>query len=191
MDLIGLAHFPRRHQTNVSNPNLLNFANIRNMNSDITFSRRAKCIRVGRRRCARRGTVLTIEMLLLIPLLLVIVFAIAQYSMMLMATQAISASASVGVRQAILPGATNAGVENAVRSALAGWSFQDDNDLDVQIYVEDMPHGAPAVENAVTGEDVTVSVSVPATRVAPNALLLVGISIDSTALRSTFTMRKE
>ena len=89
-----------------------------------------------RRKPPRRG-MLTLEMVLTLPILLIVGMAIIQFSLMLMGSQAISAAAHVGVREACLPGTSFVHVDQAVRDALAGWSFKDD--VDVLIFVNNQP----------------------------------------------------
>lgn len=139
-----------------------------------------------RTRPIRLGGVFTVELLLTLPVLLIVVLAVVQFSMMLIATQAVGAAASVGVREAVLPGATAASVTTAVTGALAGFVFAGDETTTV--YVNGMP-AAPTT--AVTGDEVTVSVKVAATKAAPNALSYIGISIASTDIQQTYVMRKE
>ena len=59
------------------------------------------------------------------------------------------------------------------------------------IYVNGMPEAVNMLANAVTGDDISVTVRVPAAKAAPNALTLVGLSIASTNLETTYVMRKE
>lgn len=133
---------------------------------------------------------LTLEMVLVLPILLVVAFAIIVFGMMLMSSQAVGAAAHLGVREATLPCANAFTVADAVNDALEGWSFQ--NDVEVVIFVNDMPEGFNnPLAAAVTGDKVSVTVRVGAAKVAPNALLLVGISIADTELQQTFVMRKE
>lgn len=146
---------------------------------------------MARRRHARDrvGSILSVELLLLLPILLIVVFAVVQFSLTLMALQAISASAHAGVREAALPGSSRASVVATVHSALTGWRFQDD--VDVQIFVNGQPEKSASLTHALTDDEVSITVRVPATEAAPDALLLAGISLNSTNLQSTFVMRKE
>ena len=137
----------------------------------------------------RRTASMTVELLLTLPIILIVTFAVVQFSMMLLASQAIGAAASAGIRESVLPGSSAASVDTTVANALQGWVFQ--NDCDVVIYVNNMPEAISPLANAITGDEVSVTVRVPAGKVAPNALLLVGISIANTDLETTFVMRKE
>ena len=136
----------------------------------------------------RRG-VLTVEMLLTLPILLLAGLSLVQFSMLLLGSQALSAAAHSGVRQAALPGATIGSVRESVDNALDGWSFK--KYTQVLIFVNDQPASKFPLDQARTGDKVSVTVRVGATKVAPNALSLVGITIAGTDLQQTFVMRVE
>ncbi len=72
-------------------------------------------------RSRKRGGVLTLELILTMPTLLLVGIAVVQFSLMLMASQAVSASAYSGVRNAALPGSSALSVFNSVQEALDGW----------------------------------------------------------------------
>ena len=74
----------------------------------------------------RRSGVLTVELLLAIPILLVLLLATLQFAMLLLSDQAISAAASIGAREAALPSATTTRVETVVNEVLDGWRFFSD-----------------------------------------------------------------
>ena len=137
----------------------------------------------------RRAAMLTFELCLTLPILLVVGIAIVQFSLMLLGSQAISAAAHAGAREACLPGASSPSVVRAVENALQGYSFQ--NNCRVSIFVNNQPETDFPLSSAITGDTVGVTVRVGAAHVAPNALLLVGISIADTTLQQTFVMRKE
>jgi len=140
-------------------------------------------------RSRKRGGVLTLELILTMPTLLLVGIAVVQFSLMLMASQAVSASAYSGVRNAALPGSSALSVFNSVQEALDGWSFQ--NDVEVLVFVNGQPDLVEPLISATTGDKVTVTVRVNAARVAPNALSVIGISIANTELHHTYVMRKE
>ena len=152
---------------------------------------RGPAARNGRRnRCVRRRpAMLTFELCLTLPILLVVGIAIVQFSLMLLGSQAISAAAHAGAREACLPGASSLSVVRAVENALQGYSFQ--NNCEVLIFVNNQPETVSALSTAITGDSVGVTVRVGAPHVAPNSLLLIGISIADTTLQQTFVMRKE
>ena len=79
-------------------------------------------MRIKRTTRKRRG-MLTAELLLALPILLILLFATLQFVMLLMADQAISAAASIAAREAALPSATTARVEFVVGEVLDSWRF--------------------------------------------------------------------
>lgn len=145
----------------------------------------------GRPARRRRGGALTVELVLTLPLLLVVVLAVIQFSMLLISSQAVSAAANVGVRQASLPSATAAAVQSAVFQSLTGWKFQ--GEAEVVIYVNGVSEMSSPGELAAsnTGDLVTVTVNVPSIEASPDLLKLVGFSIADQTLTATYVMRKE
>lgn len=140
--------------------------------------RHSKPIRNGSQ---RRG-VLTLELMLVLPILLILVLGVVQLSLMLVANQALGAAASVGARAATLPGATNASVETAVAQAIAPWRFAGEVD---PVVVSPNPIFAP------TGTPMSVTVSVDSIHAAPNLLKFIGLSIEGQKLQATYVARKE
>lgn len=127
----------------------------------------------------RKGS-LSLELVIVLPILLMVLLAIVQLSSYLMATQAVQAAAMVGAREATLPGVTPVRVRKAVAGALAGWSFVSAlRDDDVQ--VADLPDGR-----------VSVSVAVDADKAALNSLFrLPGFDLVGKKIRAQYIMRKE
>jgi len=146
-------------------------------------------VRVGRRQSRCLRGVLTIEMILTLPILMVVGFAGLQLSMMLIASQALGAAAHVGAREATRPGASADSVAANVSGALQGFNFQDD--VEVVIFINGLTEIVSPLVDAVTGDEVSVTVRVPATKVAPDALKFVGITFYETNLQTTYVMRKE
>jgi hypothetical protein len=123
---------------------------------------------------------LSLELVIVLPILLVVLLAVVQISSYLLATQAVQAAAMVGVREATLPGAAQARVRNAVVGALAGWSFAAAmHDDDIQ--VADLPD-----------DRVSVTVSVDADKAALNTMLhFPGFNLSGKKIRGQYIMRKE
>ena len=141
------------------------------------------CRKIGGLRKLRRG-VLTLEFALLLPILLLVLMAVVQFSTYLLGMQAIQASALVGAREATLPGATQSVVQQAVERSLGGWRFQGDIDA---VQVE--PAGW---ESLPTGSSVAVTVSVDADKAALNALRgTPGFDLAGKKIRARYVMRKE
>jgi hypothetical protein len=128
-----------------------------------------------------RQASLSLELVIVLPILLIVLLAVVQFATYLMATQAIQGAAMLGTREATLPGATPARVKGAVLGALSGWSFVSAlRDDDIQI--QDLP-----AEGRVS-----VTVTVDADKAALNSLLsLPGFSLAGKKIRGQYIMRKE
>lgn len=135
----------------------------------------------------RRGF-LTLELVLVLPIILLVLLAVVQYSILLLSTHALSVAAHVGVREAALPSSNTASVEAAVDDALDGWSFRNAASFDVQIFVNDVMAN-PAT--AMTDDKVEVLVLVDATDAAPNLLNFIGLSLVGQDIQAEHVMRKE
>lgn len=128
----------------------------------------------------KRG-VLTLELALILPIILVVLLALVEISTYLIAAQAIQGAALVGAREASLPGATPDRVRGAVVAALGGWSYA--NTLG--------PNDITIADNAIDGS-VAVSVSVDADKAAVNPLWTVpGLDLTGKKIQAQFVMRKE
>ena len=66
---------------------------------------------------------LTMELILVLPVLLMVLLAMVELGTYLLAAQAIQGAAMAGAREATLPGASYDRVRSAVVGALAGWSY--------------------------------------------------------------------
>ncbi|MBN1911723.1 MAG: pilus assembly protein [Pirellulales bacterium] len=131
----------------------------------------------------RRRAVLSLELVLVLPVLLLVLLAIFQMSTYLLATQAIQAAALAGAREATLPGASAEGIEHSVHRALGGWRFRDD--VDVTIRPDDWA-------SLPSGEGVSVTVRVDADKAAINSLaILPGLSLEGKDITGQYVMRKE
>lgn len=141
--------------------------------------------KIGKLRKVRKG-VLSLEMTLVLPILLLVVLAVIQLSTYLLASQAIQAAALVGAREATLPGATSQSVNLAIHQALDGWRFERSvGPDDVVIKPNDW-------QTAPSGERVGVKVSVDAKDAALNALMrLAGFAWTDEKICGQYIMRKE
>jgi hypothetical protein len=146
------------------------------------------CGENNRRGRARRG-LLSVELIIALPLLLLVLAGSVQLALLLVSQQALGAAAAVGAREASLPGSTLVQVQNAVDRSLAGWRFAPQLD-NVLIHVGDEQPGAVPLPLVRTGESVAVTVSVPAAAAAPDLLKYVGLSLAD-KLSATSVMRKE
>ncbi|MFO0899682.1 MAG: TadE/TadG family type IV pilus assembly protein [Pirellulales bacterium] len=146
------------------------------------------CLRGDNTRKCRRG-MLSVELIIALPLLLLVLAGSVQMALLLVTQQALGAAAAVGAREASLPGSTQTQVQNAVNRSLAGWRFASQIN-DVLIQVGDEQPGAVPLSLARTGECIGVTVSVPAAAAAPDLLKYVGLSLAD-QLSATSILRKE
>lgn len=137
---------------------------------------------MGRGGSARRG-MLTLELVIALPILLLVVLAAIEFSILLMGNQAISAAAAIGAREASMPGATPRRVEAAVQRALRPWRFAGK--------IEPIVLEPPLPAQVPTGRPVSVTVRVRSTEVAPDLLKFIGVSLAGQQLSSTYVARKE
>lgn len=132
---------------------------------------------------------LTAELLLALPVLMILLFATLQFVMLLMADQALSAAASIGAREAALPSATTARVEFVVQEVLESWRFYDQLGP-----VEVLVNGVPSSPDmAATGDIVSVKLTAPSDAAAPDLLRFFGeaFSIEDKELCHQAVARKE
>jgi Flp pilus assembly protein TadG len=125
--------------------------------------------------------VLTLELMLVLPVILIVLLVLVELGTYLLAVQAIQGAAMAGAREATMPGATTDRVRTAVVGALAGWSYAGQLTSD-DIQVVDSP----------TDGSVTVSVSVDASKAAVNPLAIIpGLDLSTKKISARFVMRKE
>jgi Flp pilus assembly protein TadG len=155
----------------------------------------------------RKGALLSLELVIALPVLLTVIFAAVEFTFLLLGSQAITAAANVGARQAALPSATADEVNHAVLQALGSWRWAQPNILQVLIFVEDGNGDLELVSNsfdseaeqdqlnklglAPTGTDVQVTVKLASTDAAPNLLSIVGLNLTGQELTASFVTRKE
>lgn len=143
-------------------------------------------IATPRQRRRRKGAVMTVEMLFILPLIILVLLAIAEFSFMLLGMQAISAAANVGAREAALPSSDDTSVEMAVEDALAGWIFQTKEETKTFVNGIDSD-----VSTAVSGDTIEVVVILQTTHAVPDMLRFIGLTIAGQEIRTTFSTRRE
>lgn len=157
----------------------------------------------------RRGALLSMELVIALPILLIVILGAVEFTFLLLASQAITAAASVGTRQATLPSASSLQVQNAVLTALGSWRWANVDDLRVRIYVDQNEDGfanelvfdshdttlnddAGLLAAAPTGANVQVTLDLPAVVATPDLLgMLPVLSIQDQQLTASFVSRKE
>jgi Flp pilus assembly protein TadG len=128
----------------------------------------------------RRGS-LTLELLLVLPILLLVLLAIIEFSIWAVAQQQLLTASREGARVAALGGSRD-DVEQAVRVFLGG---KFDNATIDAVLTDDQ--GQPVA----AGQPVQVVVSLPATDAVPDLLPLAGFSIRGQSISAGTVMRKE
>jgi Flp pilus assembly protein TadG len=118
----------------------------------------------------RQGS-LSLELLLVLPILLLILGATVLFGMMLVAQQVLTAASREGARSASIGDCTDA--EDAAKATLNG------------------KLAGAKVECDDDGTNVTVTVSIPAKEAIPDLLKGVGFSLEGITLASTTVMKKE
>jgi Flp pilus assembly protein TadG len=147
----------------------------------------------GARRYSRRGAILALELIMVIPILFVVLLATIEFGILLMASQGVGAAANVGSRNAALPSSSKASVDAAVSTALDGYVWQGMHE--VVIFVDEgggfVKDNGPVLQNAPSGAVVSVTVNVPMNDAAPDLLKYFGISTAGKDLTTTYVTRKE
>jgi Flp pilus assembly protein TadG len=134
------------------------------------------------RRRARRRAGVTLELLLVFPILLALLLAMIQFSMLLVARQQLTGASREAARVA-----AQGGDLSAVQAAASLYLGQGNlSNAQVQAVLTD-PAGLPLP----SGAPVSVTVQVPAIQAAPDLLAFVGVSLKDEVLSAQTVMRKE
>jgi len=137
---------------------------------------------------------LSVELVLTLPILLMVVVGAVLLTQMLMSHQAVSAAAGNGAREATMPGATADSVREIVLRSVAGWRLASDpNDVALAIRVNgvSLESDPAALAMAGSGDEISVTVGVDTVKAVPDMLKAFGMSIAGRRLESTIRMRKE
>lgn len=149
----------------------------------------------------RRGAALSLELIMVLPILLMVLLATVEFGILLMSSQGIGAAAAVGSRNAALPSSSKASVDAAVATALNGYIWKPKAATVIFVdsgsgFVKDT--GGGTLANAPSGSIVSVTVQVNMNEAAPDLLRYFGLSIapsgptDKTReLTTTYVTRKE
>lgn len=140
-------------------------------------------------RANRRGAA-AVEMALVTPFFVMLVFAIIEFGRAMMVCNLVTNAAREGTRAAVLDGSTNAAVTQSVRTFLVGALGVSASDISVNITVTPAP-GNPSTANIIASclprDSITVNVQVPYNRVA----LIPGKYLQGKQLVGQNTMRHE
>lgn len=134
---------------------------------------------------SRRG-ILTFELLLILPILLIVVLAAVQFSLTLQARQQLVAASREGCRVAALGGDLGE-VERTVRKTLGSGRLAD---ADIEL-TDEAGAAIPAGMSVPSGESVSVWLRLPTVHVVPDLLRFMGYSIKNDELVARTLMRRE
>ena len=126
-------------------------------------------------RCNNRG-VLSIELIVVLPILMLILFALFEFTLLFFARGSVVEASRAGARTASLQGVTSEQIEADILNVLS-------------------PRLASGVQMGLvdgeTGEPVTVAVKVPMSLAAPDFLWVIGYTLDGRYLYAETSMIKE
>ena len=135
------------------------------------------------RRRARRRAGAALELLLVLPVLLSLLLAMVQFSMLLVARQQLAGASREAARVA-----AQGGDLTAVQAAAALYLGQGNLAANAQVLASLTDDGGMPL---LSGAPVAVVVQVPATQAAPDLLAFVGLSLKDEMLSAQTVMRKE
>jgi Flp pilus assembly protein TadG len=121
--------------------------------------------------------VFSVELTMTLPLVFVLLLALVEFAMLLIARQNLSHATYVGARRAAVADASAADVERAVRGVLSR-RLAADLSLDVEL-------------GRSTGDVIRVEAVVPMSVASPDLLRWVGLSLRGRELRTGSVLRKE
>ena len=136
-----------------------------------------RLVRTNKAATQRRRGMISMELVLTLPILLLLLLGIFEFSFLMSARSHVVEASRAGARLATLNGVWPEDVEQEVQRAL-GTAWGPSAVVESQL-----------AENS--GEEVIVTVSVPMTAVAPNLLWPVGYNIQGQSLISQTRMLKE
>jgi Flp pilus assembly protein TadG len=130
----------------------------------------------------RKGAVLSLELLLILPILWVVCFGFVEFSLLLMSMQRVQAASSAACRVGTLPTtdleAQQTAMNDAAKAALGKTGLIDSYQMQSQV-------------GQFSGDPVQVEITVPMTAAAPNLLLIVGFSLEGRQLVARTEMCKQ
>jgi len=144
-----------------------------------------------RPRTHRPGAV-TVEFAILVPVLLLLVFAFIDFGRGIMVTHLLTNAARIGARAGVLQGTSTSQITTAVTTYLSANGIQGDS---ITVQVND---GSTDASTAKSGDEITVIVSVPVSQVswipggwAPNLNAGTTGYLAGSTLTGQFTLRRE
>lgn len=125
----------------------------------------------------RRGAILSMELVLVLPIFLLLIFSIVEFSMLMSAQTRVATAAQSGARMMSISGASGEEVQERVKDLL-GPAFADDCSIEIQ------PASKP-------GEVGRVYVRVPMRCASPDLLWMVGFGLSERSIESDAAMVME
>ena len=125
----------------------------------------------------RRGAILSMELILVLPIFLLLLFAIVEFSLLTQAQSRISDAAHVGARKICLANVPASDVRADIEKSLGPKLARG-----IQVEVNDLRR---------TGESVHVRVLVPMQNAAPDLLWMTGFSVRHRVLAADALMVRE
>lgn len=132
---------------------------------------------VRARSSSRRGAILSMELVLVLPLFLMLVFSIVEFSMLMSAQSRVDTACQSGARLMSLTGASNEEVQSKVLSLLGP-------KLATNCLVQVQPASHP-------GEVGYVTIQVPMNNASPDLLWITGYSLSGRSLNASTPMVME
>lgn len=134
--------------------------------------------RRNRRRAARKGAVLSMELIFVLPIVICLVLAVIEFGMLWSANQRVKEAASAACRIATFRGADMTAVRRAAEQTLKRSSL-------VSTYSIDIRNATP------DASEIAVTVTVPMKAAAPDMLGLIGFGLGNRQMSASAVMRKE
>ena len=134
-------------------------------------------VRSVQQRSHRRSGLASLELVIVLPLVVLVLFATCEFALLFQGRQSLVAASRTGARVASMAGATHWDVEDAVRSQLAG-SFGDELTVEAEM-------------GERSGDAVWVQLSAPMRAASPDLLRMIGLGLAGRELVAETTMCKE
>lgn len=131
---------------------------------------------------ARKGAILSTELLLVLPVLIGVCLAVVEFAMLLSARQQVKTACQVACRVGTLPAANPSECEEAVRAAAK-------RALARKRLIE--AHELEFTPGRFAGDDVVVEIRLPMRAAAPDMLCVVGFGLKGRCIVGRTVMRKE
>ena len=132
----------------------------------------------GKQAKRRRGAILSMELIFVLPIVIGLLFAIVEFSMLWSASHLVKAASTAGCRVATFPGSNLAAVQESVAMALGKPALAQNCQIEVQ-------------GGFASGDEVSVAVRVPMAAAAPDLLGFFGFGLNDRLLVAQTVMRKE